>query len=211
MGAWWNMNEGYLTIPEISKETGIPESTARRYLEQHNHALRTKKTGRGAWLLNVEDVQLMNTIRTCYEQKMSVNEVENYLLQSGQPITITIDDEQQQVITPAVAFMKMAEEMQSLKNEVVASREQLKAAYQEISNLKNEVAASKEQSAAAYEEISNIKGEIVANQEQSAAAYEEIKGQIVSVSQDLISRLERGQQEREQEQQKGFWQRLFGR
>lgn len=184
------MREGYITIKEIVQETGLPESTARRYLERHNHALRTQKSGKNAWLLNEDDLPLINTIRNCYEQGMSVAEVENYLLQSGQPITVTIDNEREQAITPAAAFMKMAEEFKYLKNEVAASREQL---------------------AAAHEEINYLKGEIVANQEQSAAAYEEIKTKIDSVSEELISRLERGQQEREQEQQKGFWQRLFGR
>jgi DeoR/GlpR family transcriptional regulator of sugar metabolism len=96
------MNDGYLTIPEIEKETSIPASTIRRYLEQHNHTLRTKKSGRGAWLLKKEDISLIREIRACYDRKMSSAEVEDYLLQSGQPLTVTIDDDQEQVITPEI-------------------------------------------------------------------------------------------------------------
>jgi len=198
------VKDGYLTIPEISKETGIPESTARRYLEQHNHALRTKKSGRGAWLLKEDDLELMRTIRNCYEQKMSVEEVENYLLQSGQPITITVENEREQVITPAAAFMKMAEEMQLLKNEVLASRQQLAAAYEQISNLKR-------QQEIAHEELVDFKKQQADRSAEQIKAIDSLKSEIQSVSEDLISRLERGQLEREKEQQKGFWQRLVGR
>ena len=118
-------NEGYLTIPKIAEETGIPASTVRRYLDQQNHALRTKKGGRGAWLLKKEDISLIKEIRTCYDRKMSAEEVEEYLLKSGQPITVTIDDEKELMITPAQAFMQLASTVQDLKDEVTSTKEQL--------------------------------------------------------------------------------------
>lgn len=183
------MKDGYITIPEISEKTGIPESTARRYLEQHNHSLRTKKSGRGAWLLKEEDLPLIQTIRTCYEQKMSVVEVENYLLESGQPLTITIDGNQEKTITPAQAFMQLVDEIKYLQSEVSDSKKQLAAAYGEIADLKRRQ----------DEEL-----------EKQTVVIGTIASEMKSMSEGL-SRLERGQLERQKEQEKGFWSKLFGR
>jgi len=180
------MNKDYLTIPEITKETGIPASTVRRYLEQHNHTLRTKKGGRGAWLLHREDIPLIREIRTCYERKMSSEEVEDYLLQSGQPLTITVDDEKEEVITPANAFMQLAAEVNFLQKEITSTRDQLASAHEEITALKKQQEASSEQ------------------QEKSMNALtDEMK--LIS---DGIGRLEREKQKRKEQ---SFWARLFGR
>jgi len=180
------MNEGYLTIPEIAEETGIPASTVRRYLEQHNHTLRTKKSGRGAWLLQEEDVSLIREIRACYERKMSFEEIEDYLLQSGQPLTITVDDETEQVITPAQAFMQLAGEVKNLHEEIMTTREQLASAHEEIRELKKQHQTSSDQ------------------QQQSINA---LTGEMKSIG-DGIGRLEREQKKREEQ---SFWARLFGR
>lgn len=180
------MNGDYVTIPEIAKETKIPESTVRRYLDQHNHALRTKKGARGAWLLKSEDLSLIREIRTCYERKMSAEEVEKYLLKSGQPITVTMDEETEQIITPAQAFMQMATTVKDLKNEVESTKEQLESAHKEIRELKE---AQK------------------SNTQQQQKSMDALSKDIQSISAG-ISRLEREKQKREEE---SFWSRLFGR
>lgn len=180
------MNDGYLTIPNIADETGIPASTIRRYLEQHNHTLRTKKSGRGAWLLQKEDLSLIKEIRTCYERKMSSAEVEDYLLQSGQPITVTIDDEQEQVITPANAFMQLAGEVQHMQQELASTREQL---------------------ASAHEEIKELKESQKATAEQQRGSMESLTKDMKSIT-DGIGRLER---ERQKKEEQSFWERLFGK
>lgn len=181
------MNQGYLTIPEIAEETGIPASTVRRYLEQHNHTLRTKKSGRGAWLLQEEDITLIREIRACYERKMSFDEVENYLLQSGQPLTITVDDEKEpQVITPAQAFMQLTGEVQHLQQEITSTKEQLARAHEEIKELK---------------ELQET------NSDQQQKSMDALTGEMKSIS-DGIGRLEREKKKREEQ---SFWSRLFGR
>lgn len=181
------MNKEYLAIPQIAKETNIPASTVRRYLDQHNHSLRTKKSGRGSWLLQAEDVPLIHEIRSCYERKMSTDEVENFLLQSGQPLTIAADDdEQEQVLTPANAFMQMANEVQELQKEVASTKEQLAAAHEEIAQLRDKQAK---------------------DSEQQRESMDTITSEVKSIS-DGISRLER---ERQKKEEKSFWARLFGR
>lgn len=180
------MNDGYLTIPEIEKETSIPASTIRRYLEQYNHTLRTKKSGRGAWLLQKEDISLIREIRACYERKMSSSEVEDYLLQSGQPLTITIDDEHEQVITPANAFMQLAGEVQRLQQEITSTKKQLSSAHEEIKELRKTQESSSEQ-----------------QRESMDALTKDMK--FIS---DGIGRLEREKQKREEQ---SFWDRLFGK
>lgn len=180
------MTDDYLAIPKIAEETGIPASTIRRYLEQHNHTLRTKKSGRGAWLLKKEDLALIREIRTCYERKMSFSEVEEYLLQSGQPLTVTIDDEQEQVITPANAFMQLAGEVQRLQEEITSTKEQLSSAHEEIRELK------KSQKTAS---------------EQQKESMDTLTKDIESISAG-IGRLERERQKREEQ---SFWDRLFGK
>ncbi|HLS36611.1 MAG TPA: MerR family transcriptional regulator [Bacillota bacterium] len=180
------MNQGYSTIPEIAEETSIPASTVRRYLEQHNHTLRTKKSARGAWLLQNEDISLIREIRACYERKMSAGEVEDYLLQSGQPLTITVDDEEDQVITPANAFMQLAGEVNRLQEEITSTREQLSAAHEQISELQKQQTTDSEQQKESIDVLTN---------------------EMKSIS-DGIGRLEREKQKREE---RSFWARLFGR
>lgn len=180
------INEGYLTIPKIAEETGIPASTVRRYLDQHNHALRTKKGGRGAWLLKKEDISLIKEIRTCYDRKMSAEEVEEYLLKSGQPITVTIDDEKELMITPAQAFMQLASTVQDLKDEVTSTKEQLSDAHEEIRALKE---AQK------------------TNAEQQQKSLDSITTEMKSISEG-ITRLDREKQKREEQ---SIWSKLFGR
>lgn len=181
------MNNGYLNIPNIAEKTGIPASTVRRYLEQHNHTLRTKKSGRGAWLLQEEDISLIREIRSCYERKMSFEEVEEYLLQSGQPLTVTVENEKQEVvITPAQAFMQLATKVQDLQEEITSTKEQL---------------------ASAYEEIKGLKESQKTNSNQQQKSMDVLTGEIKSIS-DGIGRLEREQRKREEQ---SFWSRLFGR
>lgn len=181
------MNEGYLTIPEIAKETGIPESTVRRYLEQHNHTLRTKKSSRGAWLLKEEDIPLIREIRACYERKMSSDEVEEYLLQSGQPLTITVDDDQEkEMITPAQAFMQLTGEVKNLQEKLASTNEQLASAHEEIRQL-----------------IESQKSDSDKQEKSMDALMNEMK--LIS---DGIGRLER---ERQKRAEQSFWQRLFGK
>jgi len=192
VSAWWRdgggiMNEGYLTIPEIAKKTGIPASTVRRYLDQHSHALRTKKGGRGAWLLKEDDVSLVQEIRACYERKMSVDEVEEYLLKSGQPLTVTVDDQETELtITPAQAFMQLAETVQDLREEITSTKEQLSSAHEEIRELKDAQ-----------------KNDFAQQQKAVAALSDEMK----SIG-DGITRLEREKKKREDQ---SLWSRLFGR
>lgn len=188
------MDRNYLTIPQISERTNIPASTVRRYLEQHNHALRTKKSGRGAWLLQEEDLPLIREIRACYERKMSSAEVEDYLLQSGQPLTITVDDdEQEQVITPAKAFMQLAGEVKNLQEEIALTKEQLSSAHEEL--------------AAAHEKIAELQRQQKAHSEQQMKSMDALRDEMKFVS-DGITRLER---ERKKREEMSFWSRLFGR
>lgn len=181
------MNDGYVTIQEIEKETGIPGSTVRRYLEQHNHTLRTKKNNRGAWLLKVEDLSLMREIRSCYERKMSSSEVEEYLLNSGQPLTVTIDDEEDEhSITPANAFMMVAAEVKKLQNELSSTTMQLAGAHEKISELQEQNEENARQ-----------------QQKTIAALTEELK----SVSEGI----KRMEEEQKKKGEQSFWSRIFGK
>lgn len=180
------MKDGYLTIPEIEIETGIPGSTVRRYLEQHNHTLRTKKNNRGAWLLKVEDLSLMREIRSCYERKMNSDQVEEYLLNSGQPLTVTIDDEQEHSITPAHAFMMVAAEVKKLQDQVESTTTQLADAHVEISELKEQNEEQAKQ-----------------QQEKIAALTEELK----SVSEGI----KRMEEEQKKKDERSFFAKLFGK
>lgn len=181
------MNEGYLTIPEIAEETGIPASTVRRYLDQHSHALRTKKSGRGAWLLKSDDVELIKEIRSLYERKSSAEEVEEYLLKSGQPMTITIDDgENELTITPAQAFMQLASTVHDLKDEVTSTKEQLSDAHEEIRALKETQKT---------------------NAEQQQKSMDSLATEMKLISEG-ITRLDR---ERKKREEQSIWSRLFGR
>lgn len=116
---------------------------------------------------------------------MSFAEVEDYLLQSGQPLTITIDDEREQVITPANAFMQLAEEVQRLQQEVSSTNEQLASAHEEIKDLK------KTQENASEQQMESIN---------------KLTENVKSIG-DGIGRLERERQKREEQ---SFWSRLFG-
>ncbi len=147
----------------------------------------TKKNHRGAWQLKVEDLSLMKEIRACYERKMNSDEVEDYLLQSGQPITVTIDDEEQEhSITPANAFMMMAGEIKKLQDEVSSTTTQLAGAHEKISQLKEQNEENARQ-----------------QQETIVALTEELK----SVSEGI----KRMEEEQKKKDERSFWAKLFGK
>ncbi|WP_029423606.1 DUF3967 domain-containing protein [Alicyclobacillus macrosporangiidus] len=125
--------EHWLTIPDVEKQTRIPERTIRRYLTLHGHHVQTRKQGRSL-LVSDQSVPVLIQIRDWYAAGWNAERVEEALSQSGLPVTVTIDGHESAMTVAealqglqthvAAAMTAMAEEMAALRREVAATREE---------------------------------------------------------------------------------------
>lgn len=126
----------WIKIPEAERLTGIPDRTIRRYLGAHGHHLQVKKEHRN-YLLSADSVGILTQIRDYYAAGWDSNRVEEALVASGTPMTVTVTDGHDQVtVTPAEAFIElrkamgaalatMAEEQKRMADEVTQLRQEL--------------------------------------------------------------------------------------
>jgi len=70
------MTEWLTVVAEIEKETGIPDTTVRRYIRSHGHNFKLKKEGK-SYLVASESVEIMKQIREWYAEGKQAKQVED--------------------------------------------------------------------------------------------------------------------------------------
>lgn len=94
--------EYWLTVSDIEKQYKIPNATVRRYINQHGHHLKIKKRSK-SYLIELGSVETIRKIREWYSSGKGSDEVEEKLVKSGIPMTITVEDESGERSNEAVA------------------------------------------------------------------------------------------------------------
>lgn len=112
------MNEDikWLTVLDVEKQTGIPNATIRRYIRNHSHHLNIRKKGKSYYIAS-ESLPTMLNIRQLYDDGKNLEQVEEALIQSDNPviITVTTDDKQVTVnLGEALQDMKLAMNEQNI-------------------------------------------------------------------------------------------------
>ena len=78
-------------ISELSKESGIPESTIRRWIESFRHYFAGKKIGKTTYY-HPDALDVLKRLKTFYDAGRSTEEIEE-ILSMALPKTITIEPE----------------------------------------------------------------------------------------------------------------------
>lgn len=107
------------TVTELAERLGIPDATLRRYIRNHGVHLKTKKRHK-SYLVAEGSLPELLKIRESYAAGMSVDAVEEALVASGAPMTITVtdatDDGESVTMTIGEAFSGMTRAMTDLRD-----------------------------------------------------------------------------------------------
>lgn len=116
------MNEDveWLTVLATEKQTNIPNATIRRYIRNHGHHLNVQKKGKSYFIAS-ESIPIVLTIRKHYDDGKSLDQVEKALVDTGTPVTITMNDDGKQVtVSVGDALQDMNKAMHE-QNKVIQS------------------------------------------------------------------------------------------
>lgn len=86
----------WLTVATIEKQTGIPNATVRRYIRNHGHHLNIRKKGK-SYLIANESIEIMEQIRKLYDDGKTLEQVEEALINTGTPMTVTVIEEDERM------------------------------------------------------------------------------------------------------------------
>lgn len=152
----------WFSVVEVESQTGIPNQTIRRYINNHGVYLNPKKRGKG-YFLSEESVKVIQEIRKLYDEGMTAQLVNDTLQERNIPMVITVSEGEQTMniqVGEALSSMKksideqnevirsLAEQMkkqQEYIDERLEQRDQrLIAAIRESQEVRREIAAEKE-------------------------------------------------------------------
>ena len=149
-------------ISELSKESGIPESTARRWIEKHRHYFATKRIGKTTYY-HPDAIDVLKRLKTFYDAGRSTEEIEE-ILSAALPKTITIEpenpppseplperkdtlfslieksiDQRREIQLLAVQLLRRDDDLKELRERIAA----VESKDKEIESLKTEIAILK--------------------------------------------------------------------
>ncbi len=155
--------ENLKRLTELSRESGVPESTIRRWIESFHHYFTTKKIGKTTYYRS-EAIDLLKRLKTYYREGKNADEIEE-ILSVAIPKTITVDpenpppgdplpdgkdslfllvektmDQRKEIQFLAVQLLKKDEEVKGLRDRIAA----VEVKEKEVENLKDEIVALKE-------------------------------------------------------------------
>lgn len=128
----------WFSVLEVEKQTGIPNQTIRRYINNHGVYLNPKKQGKGYYLSD-ESIKVIQEIRKLYEEGMTAQLVNDTLLEKNIPMTIIVNEGEEKVsvqVSQALRDLKKSmDERVDEQNEIIRSLvEQIKKQQEYIDN-----------------------------------------------------------------------------
>lgn len=158
-----NKDVEWLTVLAVEKQTNIPNATIRRYIRNHGHHLNVQKKGK-SYSIASESIPIVLTIRKHYDDGKSLDQVEKALVDTGNPVTITMnDDGEQMTVNVGEALQDMNKAMHE-QNKVIQSLVEHMQRQQEYIDTRLEERDRKLMTA--IREIQESKKQIAADQEK---------------------------------------------
>lgn len=115
-----NKDIEWLTVLAIEKQTKIPNATIRRYIRNHGHHLNVRKKGKSYFIAS-DSIPIVLNIRQHYDDGKSLEQVEETLLQTGNPVIIDVNtDGKQMTVNVGEALQDMNKAMDE-QNKVIQS------------------------------------------------------------------------------------------
>lgn len=115
-----NREKEWFSVLDIEKQTGIPNQTLRRYINNHGHHLNVKKQGKAYYLAD-ESIKVIQEIRKLYEEGMTAQQVNDTLVERAIPMTITISDGEQKISVHVGEALQDLKESINEQNKVIRS------------------------------------------------------------------------------------------
>lgn len=158
----------WFSVIEVESQTGIPNQTIRRYINNHGVYLNPKKRGKG-YFLSEESVKVIQEIRKLYDEGMTAQLVNDTLQERNIPMVITVSEGEQTMniqVGEALSSMKKSIDEQ---NEVIRSlAEQIKKQQEYIDNRLEE---RDQRLIAAIRESQEARREIAAEKEEKKSWF----------------------------------------
>lgn len=115
-----NTDNEWLTVLAVEKQTEIPNATIRRYIRNHGHHLNIRKKGK-SYTIAPESIPIVLNIRKQYDDGKSLEQVEETLFQTGNPVTITVNaDDKLMTVNVGEALQDMKKAMNE-QNKIIQS------------------------------------------------------------------------------------------
>jgi ABC-type nitrate/sulfonate/bicarbonate transport system substrate-binding protein len=128
-----NENIEWLTVLAVEKQTNIPNATIRRYIRKHGHHLNIRKKGKSYFIAS-ESIAIVLNIRKQYDDGKSQEQVEEALIQRGNPVTITVTAEDKQVtVNVSETLLDMKKAMHEQNTIIQSLAEQMQKQQEYIS------------------------------------------------------------------------------
>ena len=184
----------YLTIKELKEALPeIPENSLKRYLQEHEEYLNFKKE-HNRYKIHVSEIEKLKMIRQYYSEGLKKEEVNVKLEESGFPITITIDDDNN---TSLVSINSELTDMKKLISFLVQQNEQTRIQSNKI----------KDQNQQLIHEVNQLR-EMLQNEVTREAKTVAFLSESLIATQKTVEEVVSSV---EVEKSRGFWKKLFGK
>ena len=184
----------YLTIKELKEALPeIPENSLKRYLQEHEEYLNFKKD-HNRYKIHVSEIEKLKMIRQYYSEGLKKEEVNIKLEESGFPITITIDHDNN---TSLVSINSELTDMKKLISFLVQQNEQTRIQSNKIKDQNQQLIYEVNQLREMLQNEVTREAKTVAFLSESLIATQKTVEEVVSSV--------------EVEKSRGFWKKLFGK
>lgn len=124
----------WFSVLDIEKQTGIPNQTIRRYINNHGIYLNPKKRGKGYYLTE-ESIKVIQKIRKLYDEGMTAQLVNDTLQERNIPMTIVVNEGEEKSSIQINEVLQEFKKSMDEQNEVIRSLvEQIKKQQEYIDN-----------------------------------------------------------------------------
>lgn len=158
-----NKNITWKTVIEVEKQTGIPNATIRRYIRNHSHHLNVRKKGK-SYSIASESITTMLNIRQLYNDGKNLEQVEETLIQTGKPMTITVTTDDKQITINVGEALQDMKTIINEQNKIIQSLVEQIQKHQEYIN--NKLEERDQKLMATIKENQETKQQIASNQEK---------------------------------------------
>jgi hypothetical protein len=191
----------FLTMKELKEALPeIPENSLKRYLYEHKEYLNFKKE-HNRFLIHVSEIEKLKLIRQYYSEGLKKEEVNAKLDESGFPVTITIDRDEN---TSLFSINDELMDMKKLVSFLVQQNEQSRMHQSKI----------KEQNKELLEEMYEMRNTLEEMREVLQTDYKKETKKINFLNESLLATqktVEEVVSSMETEKSRGFWRKLFGK
>jgi hypothetical protein len=191
----------FLTIKELKEALPeIPENSLKRYLQEHEEYLNFKKD-HNRYRIHISEIEKLKLIRQYYSEGFKKEEVNAKLEESGFPITITIDPNDNPSL---LSVNDELADMKKLVSFLVQQNEQTRMQQNKI----------KDQNKQLIHEVHELSQTIEAMSEMLQKEYKREAKTVAFLSESLVETQKSVGEvvsSVEAEKSRGFWRKLLGK